>query len=179
MRRRSGSACVRPIVNGQATFLMATDTDPANRTAARRRTPAETEQSASARMGRGPCVTQRCVRQEGMLVRLRAPGRRGPGEITGTRPGWHAIRTGAGSDLVCGGKLAADLTLPKLRQRWIPTNAPASYLNRITAAEHNLGGLCVGGRLPLARSHRRPAALPAGRRHHRGQDRFRRAPARL
>ena len=63
-----------------------------------------------------------------------------PGEITGYSVGL-ASHTNRDGRVIWygGGKLAADLTPPKLRQRWNPRNAPAqlSCLHRITAEEQN------------------------------------------
>jgi hypothetical protein len=133
------------------------ETAPADRTAARRPTRAETEQAHRRGWDDAPRVTLRrevCtaaaaartehefferLRREGVLVRLRASTTK-PGEITGYSVGLacHTNREG-GVIWYGGGKLAADLTLPKLRERWNPKNAPAqmSVLRRITAAEQN------------------------------------------
>ena len=61
----------------------------------------------------------------GLLVRKRF-SQREPGQVTGyavAKPG-HVSRQGA-PVWFGGGKLAADLTLPKLRERWLATG-PAS-----------------------------------------------------
>jgi hypothetical protein len=111
-------------------------TAPADRTAARRVTRAETEQSARRGWGEPPRVTLRRevstaaagagtereffarLRQAGVLVRQRH-GTTGPGAVTGYAVGLaqHTAR-GGGVIWYGGGKLAADLTLPKLRARW-------------------------------------------------------------
>jgi hypothetical protein len=74
-----------------------------------------------------------------MLLRMRA-STRNPGEITGFSVGLacHTNRDG-GVVWYGGGKLAADLTLPKLRQRWNPrsTAAQPSAPRRITVSERN------------------------------------------
>jgi hypothetical protein len=133
------------------------ETAPADRTAARRPTRAETEQAHRRGWDEAPRVTLRrevCtaaaaartehefferLREAGMLVRVRA-STKNPGEITGYSVGLacHTNRDG-GVVWYGGGKLAADLTLPKLRHRWSPRNAAAqpATARRITAAERN------------------------------------------
>ena len=111
-------------------------TAPGDRTAARRATRAETEQSARRGWGEPARVTLRrevCtaaagaateqefftrLRQAGVLVRLRHSVTE-PGEVTGYAVGLpqHTARDG-GVIWYGGGKLAPDLTLPKLRARW-------------------------------------------------------------
>ena len=111
-------------------------TAPADRTAARRATRAETEQAARRGWGEPPRATLRrevCtaaagaateqefftrLRQAGVLVRLRHSVTN-PGEVTGyaVGPPQHTARDG-GVIWYGGGKLAPDLTLPKLRTRW-------------------------------------------------------------
>ena len=111
-------------------------TAPADRTAARRATRAETEQAARRGWAEPARVTLRrevCaaaagadseqefftrLRQAGVLVRQRY-GTASPGEVTGYAVGLpgHTARDG-GVVWYGGGKLAADLTLPKLRARW-------------------------------------------------------------
>jgi len=111
-------------------------TAPADRTAARRATRAETEQAARHGRGEPPRTSLRrevCtaaagaateqefftgLRQAGVLVRLRDSVTT-PGEITGYAVGLaqHTARDG-GVIWYGGGKLAPDLTLPKLRARW-------------------------------------------------------------
>jgi hypothetical protein len=115
-------------------------TAPADRTAARRATRAETEQAARrgwretprAALRRKVCTAAAGagteqefftrLRQAGVLVRLRH-STTGPGQVTGYAVGLarHMARDG-GVIWYGGGKLAADLTLPKLRARW-PTSA--------------------------------------------------------
>ena len=123
-------------------------TAPADRTAARRPTRAETEQAAR----RGWAETPRAaLRREvcaaaggsgtedeffarldhaGVLVRKRY-STVNPGEVTGYAVGLpqHASKTG-GTIWYGGGKLAADLTLPKLRARWVAP-APERFGARI------------------------------------------------
>jgi hypothetical protein len=111
-------------------------TAPADRTAARRATRAESEQTARRGWGEPPRATLRrevCtaaaaaateqefftqLRQAGVLVRLRH-SITNPGEVTGYAIGLpqHTARDG-GVIWYGGGKLAPDLTLPKLRTRW-------------------------------------------------------------
>jgi hypothetical protein len=108
----------------------------ADRTAARRVTRAETEQAVRRGWGEPARVTLRrevCTAAAGagsereFFARLRASGvlvrerysTVNPGEITGYAAGLpgHRARDG-GVVWYGGGKLAADLTLPKLRSRW-------------------------------------------------------------
>jgi hypothetical protein len=117
-------------------------TAPGDRTAARRATRAETEQAARRGWGEPPRATLRrqvCtaaagaateqeffarLRQARVLVRLRH-SITSPGELTGYAVGLpqHTARDG-GVIWYGGGKLAPDLTLPKLRARWA---IPAGY----------------------------------------------------
>jgi hypothetical protein len=117
-------------------------TAPGDRTAARRATRAESEQAARRGWGEPPRATLRrevCtaaagasteqeffarLSQAGVLVRLRHSVTN-PGEVTGYAVGLpqHTARDG-GVIWYGGGKLALDLTLPKLRARWA---LPAGY----------------------------------------------------
>ena len=117
-------------------------TAPADRTAARRATRAETEQAARCGWGEPPRATLRrevCtaaagaatereffirLRQAGVLVRLRHSVTN-PDEVTGYSVGLpqHTARDG-GVIWYGGGKLAPDLTLPKLRARWASPAGP-------------------------------------------------------
>ena len=145
-------------------------TAPADRTAARRATRAETEQAARRGWGEPPRATLRrdvCtaaagaateqeffarLRQAGVLVRLRHSVTT-PTEVTGYAVGLpqHTARDG-GVIWYGGGKLAPDLTLPKLRARWaspaghgpadgtaLPAAAARAVLRTIVtrAAEHS------------------------------------------
>ena len=113
-----------------------TATAPADRTAAKRATRAETEQAARRGWDEAPRVTLRrevCaaaagagsereffarLEQAGVLVRKRLSTVQ-PGEVTGYAVGLADHTTKDGSVIwYGGGKLAADLTLPKLRARW-------------------------------------------------------------
>jgi len=113
-------------------------TAPADRTAARRATRAETEQAARRGWDETPRSALRrevCtaaagagteqefftrLRQAGVLVRLRH-STTSPSQLTGYAVGLarHTARDG-GVVWYGGGKLAADLTLPRLRARWQP-----------------------------------------------------------
>lgn len=124
-------------------------TAPADRTAARRATRAETEQAARrgwretprAALRREVCTAAAGAGTEqefftrlahaGVLVRLRY-STASPGQVTGYAVGLarHVARDG-GVIWYGGGKLAADLTLPKLRARW---QQPAGH-NPLSAAE--------------------------------------------
>ena len=111
-------------------------TAPADRTAARRPARAETEQAARRGWAEPPRVTLRrevavavagAHTEEEFFARLAAAGvavrkrysTTSPGEVTGYAVGLprHTAR-GGGIIWYGGGKLAADLTLPKLRSRW-------------------------------------------------------------
>jgi hypothetical protein len=111
-------------------------TAPADRTAAKRPTRAETEQAARCRQAeparvrlrREVCTAAAGARtddeffahlaQAGVLVRRRY-STQNPGEVTGYAVGLprHTAKDGQ-AVWYGGGKLAADLTLPKLRARW-------------------------------------------------------------
>jgi hypothetical protein len=117
-------------------------TAPADRTAARRATRAESEQAARRGWGEPPRASLRrevCtaaaaaateqeffthLRQAGVLVRLRH-SITNPDEVTGYAVGLprHTARDG-GLIWYGGGKLAPDLTLPKLRSRWASPAGP-------------------------------------------------------
>ena len=129
-------------------------TAPADRTAARRPSRAESEKAARRGLEKAPRVTLRrqvttaaaaANSQDEFFARLDAAGvlvrKRfsvtNPGQVTGYavalpgdtakdgRPVWYG-----------GGKLATDLTWPKLRQRWTAHRATPSP-GRLTAAERN------------------------------------------
>ncbi|MFI5064429.1 MAG: hypothetical protein ACHP9Z_10685, partial [Streptosporangiales bacterium] len=111
-------------------------TPPADRTAAKRPSRAETEQAARRGQAEPPRVALRRevstaaggarteeefftrLAQAGVLVRRRF-STHSPGEVTGYAVGLpgHTVRDGQ-VVWFSGGKLAADLTLPKLRVRW-------------------------------------------------------------
>ena len=124
-------------------------TAPGDRTAARQPSRAESEKAARRGLEEAPRITLRRqvstaaaaavneqeffarLRQSGVLVRTRHSSR-DPGQVTG-----YAVAlpgdTAKGGDQVWygGGKLAADLSLPKLRRRWPRPGAE----DRFTAAE--------------------------------------------
>ena len=129
-------------------------TAPADRTAARCPTRAENEKAARRGLDEAPRVTLRrqvttaaaaagseheffaCMDQAGMLVRKRFSVK-SPGQITGysvALPG--DITKDGGPVWYGGGKLAADLSWPKLRQRWAPHRAMAARTD-LTAEERN------------------------------------------
>ena len=131
-------------------------TAPADRTAARRPTRAENEKAARRGLEEAPRVTLRRqittaaasatseqeffsrLDQAGVLVRKRFSARNSS-QVTGyavAMPG-DTTRDG-GSVWYGGGKLAADLSWPKLRQRWNPhRTAPGSGHLNLTAEERN------------------------------------------
>jgi hypothetical protein len=139
-------------------------TAPADRTAAKRPSRAEAEQAARRGWSEAPRVSLRrevCtaaagastereffgrLEQAGVLVRKRRSTAK-PGEVTGYAVGLPSHTTKDGGMIwYGGGKLAADLTLPKLRARWAgPAEerlgselrgvmARAVLRNRVTAA---------------------------------------------
>ena len=116
-------------------------TAPADRTAARRPARAETEQAARRGWAEPPRVTLRrevsvaaagARTEQEFFARLAAAGvavrkrysTTSPGEVTGYAVGLprHTAKDG-GIVWYGGGKLAADLTLPKLRRRWTASGA--------------------------------------------------------
>ena len=131
-------------------------TAPADRTAARRPSRAETGKAARRRLDEPPRVTLRrhvttaaasarneteffaLLERAGVLVRARH-STNNPGQVTGyavALPGDTA--KGGGPVWYGGGKLAADLTWPKLTQRWTGTGTgPAPGGGGLTAAERN------------------------------------------
>ena len=126
-------------------------TAPADRTAAKRPTRAETEQAARRGWDEPPRIALRrhvctaaagarteheffaALEHAGVLVRRRHSTIR-PGEVTGYAVGLpqHTARTG-GVVWYGGGKLAADLTLPKLRRRWAGTGADRGPVRGLSA----------------------------------------------
>jgi hypothetical protein len=131
-------------------------TAPADHTAARRPTRAENEKAARRGLEEAPRITLRrqvttaaaavgsehefFVRldQAGMLVRKRF-SIKSPGQVTGYSVALPGDTTkGGGPIWYSGGKLAADLSWPKLRQRWTPTRAAPGRPHRtLTAEERN------------------------------------------
>jgi hypothetical protein len=131
-------------------------TAPADRTAARRPTRAENEKAARRKLEEAPRITLRrqvttaaasanseqefftILGQAGVLVRRRFSAKN-PGQVTGyavALPG-DTARDG-GPVWYGGGKLAPDLSWPKLRQRWTPARAaPGRAHPNLTAEERN------------------------------------------
>ncbi len=131
-------------------------TAPADRTAARRPTRAENEKAARRDLDEAPRVTLRRqvataaaaanseqeffthLGQAGVFIRKRFSVTN-PGQVTGysvALPGDTA--KDGGPVWYGGGKLAADLTWPKLRQRWIPgRTTPGRLRPDLTAQERN------------------------------------------
>jgi hypothetical protein len=129
-------------------------TAPADHTAARRPTRAENEKAARRGLAEAPRITLRRqvttaaaaagsegeffarLDQAGMLVRKRFSVQ-SPGQVTGysvALPGDTAKN--GGPVWYGGGKLAADLSWPKLRQRWTPHRITPGAAG-LTAAERN------------------------------------------
>ena len=133
-------------------------TGEADKTAARRPARAETEKAARAgaresvretlrrhvRVAAAGAFTEadfwRRLAEEGVTVKQRF-SERNPGEVTGYAVGLSrgdngSERAGKTSDgevlLFSGGKLAPDLSLPKLRARWDPADRPLGPLNALT-----------------------------------------------
>lgn len=77
------------------------------------------------------------LREAGVLVRVRY-STRNPGQVTGYAVALTGDTAHAGGPVwFGGGKLAADLTLPKLRARWDGASAPARPRAQFTAEERN------------------------------------------
>jgi hypothetical protein len=129
-------------------------TAPGDRTAARRPARAETEKAARYGLDEAPRVTLRrhvstaasaAGNEQEFFARLEAAGvltrkrlsARTPGEVTGYAVALPGDTTRAGEPVwYGGGKLAADMTLPKLRRRWTTPDSPAD--DGLTAAERNV-----------------------------------------
>jgi hypothetical protein len=128
-------------------------TAPGDRTAARRPTRAENEKAQRHCRQEPPRVTLKravstaaaCASSEqefftrlahaDVLVRKRF-STRSPREVTGYSVALPGDATQAGTPVwFGGGKLAADLTLPRLRHRW--TSARTAFSQRFTSAERN------------------------------------------
>jgi hypothetical protein len=132
-------------------------TAPADRTAAPRPTRAENEKAARRGLDEAPRITLRCqvtttaaaaagseqefftrLGQAGILVRKRFSVKN-PGQVTGYSVAFPGDTAKDGGPIwFAGGKLAPDLTWPKLRQRWAPGRATSGRprLN-LTAEERN------------------------------------------
>jgi hypothetical protein len=131
-------------------------TAPADRTAAHRPTRAENEKAARRGLDEAPRITLRRqvataaasanneqefftrLDQAGILVRKRFSVKN-PGEVTGYSVALPGDTTKDGGPVwYGGGKLAADLTWPKLRQRWTPhRDTPGRPPLNLTAGERN------------------------------------------
>ena len=131
-------------------------TAPADRTAARRPTRAENEKAARRGLDEAPRVTLRRqvttaaasanseqefftrMDQVGLLVRQRFSVKN-PGQVTGYSVALPGDTTkDGGSVWYGGGKLAPDLSWPKLRQRWTPQRATPGHAHpNLTAEERN------------------------------------------
>ena len=131
-------------------------TAPADRTAARRPTRAENEKAARRGLDEAPRVTLRRqvttaaasanseqeffarLDQAAVLVRKRFSVSN-PGQVTGYSVALPGDTTKDGGPIwYGGGKLAADLSWPKLRQRWTPHRAtPGRAHPNLTAEERN------------------------------------------
>ena len=130
-------------------------TAPADRTAGRRPTRAEHEKARRQGRPEAPRITLRRavataaagagseeefftrLREAGVLVRVRY-STQNPGQVTGYAVTLAGDTAHAGGPVwFGGGKLAADLTLPKLRARWDGASAPARPRAQLTAEERN------------------------------------------
>jgi MobA/VirD2-like, nuclease domain len=129
-------------------------TAPRDRTAARRPTRAESEKARRRGLGEPPRVTLRravataaaaSASEQQFFARLDAAGisvrkrfsTRNLGEVTGYAVSLPTDTTRAGGPVwYGGGKLAPDLTLPKLRHRWTPA-ATATSAGRFTTADRS------------------------------------------
>jgi hypothetical protein len=128
-------------------------TAPRDRTGAPRPTRAESEKARRQGHSEPPRVTLRrsvstaaaaAASEHEFFARLHAAGisirrrysTRNPGELTGYAVALPADTTRTGAPVwYSGGKLAPDLTLPKLRHRWAPSGTTAR--DQFTAAERN------------------------------------------
>ncbi len=130
-------------------------TAPADRTAGRRR-PARSRRRPAARDaprrpgsrsgGRSATAAAGAGSEEEFFARLREAGvlvrarysTRNPGQVTGYAVALAGDTARAGGPVwFGGGKLAADLSLPKLRARWDGASAPARPRAQFTAEERN------------------------------------------
>jgi hypothetical protein len=130
-------------------------TAPADRTAGRRPTRAEQEKARRHGRSEAPRITLRRavstaaagtaseeeffahLRNAGVLVRIRYSSHE-PGQITGYAVALATDTARAGGPVwFGGGKLAADLSLPKLRARWHGAAAGPGRTDPLTAAERN------------------------------------------
>lgn len=156
-------------------------TAPADRTAGRRPTRAEQEKARRHGRSEAPRITLRravstaaagAVSQEEFFARLRDAGvlvrmrysSRDPGRVTGYAVALGGDTARAGGPVWFGGaKLAADLSLPKLRARWRGTPAGPRFNDPLTAAERNAIWEHAAGAAAQARDEiRRCAATDPG-----------------
>jgi hypothetical protein len=138
-------------------------TPPADRTAARRPSRAETEQAARRGWHEPPRLTLRrhvCgaaagartereffdqLASAGVLIRKRYSTQH-PGQVTGYAVGLpHHLGRGGGMIWYGGGKLAADLTLPKLRGRWELHSRSAEQSGHVPGVGAGAGRLAADG----------------------------------
>jgi hypothetical protein len=131
-------------------------TAPADRTAERRPTRAEHEKACQRGRSEAPRITLRRavstvaagaaseeeffarLRNAGVLVRVRYSSSSNPGQVTGYAVALAGDTAQAGGPVwFGGGKLAADVSLPKLRARWRGTPAGPRLSDPLTAAEQN------------------------------------------
>jgi hypothetical protein len=128
-------------------------TAPRDRTGAPRPTRAESEKAQRQGRSEPPRITLRravstaaaaAASEHEFFARLDAAGisvrrrysTRNPGEVTGYAVALPADTTRTGAPIwYSGGKLAPDLTLPKLRHRWAPSGTTAR--DQFTAADRN------------------------------------------
>jgi hypothetical protein len=130
-------------------------TAPADRTADRRPTRAEHEKARRQGRTEAPRITLRRavataaagagseeelfarLREAGVLVRARY-STRNPGQVTGYAVALDGDTAHVGGPVwFGGGKLAADLSLPKLRARWDGASSPARPRAQFTSEERN------------------------------------------
>jgi hypothetical protein len=130
-------------------------TAPADRTAARRPTRAENEKAARRGLDEAPRVTLRrqvttaaasANSEQEFFTRLDAAGLlvrkrfsiNSPGQVTGYSVALHGDTSKDGGPVwYGGGKLAPDLSWPKLGQRWTPPRAAPGRHPNLTAEERN------------------------------------------
>jgi hypothetical protein len=153
-------------------------TAPGDRTAACRPARAETEKAARHGLDEAPRVTLRRhvstaaaaagseqeffarLEAAGVLVRKRFSART-PGEVTGYAVALTGDTTRDGEPVwYGGGKLAADMTLPRLRRRWTTPDSPAD--GRLTAAGRNAAWDHALRAVDTAAAHLRAISSAAG-----------------
>ena len=156
--------------------------DRGDRTADRRPTRAEAEKAARAGQAEPPRVTLRrhvaaaaagarsepeffaALARRGVQVRLRY-SEHTPGEVTGYAVTMPGAVTAAGEPVwFGGGKLAPDLTLPKLRRRWPDPVGPARAARAAGPARARLHGGGMTSATARAVLRREAAAAAAGAR---------------